>query len=389
MVTGNTPVKTLGLRKKDSPRRSEDLDESANDERKSQAYSESLYSRTTSGQTPGATNSSLSLLVDNEPTFNETSQDTTPGDVIIIDRTTYRPSLHSINSHRVTTSNGSTEWKSWMSSEVAKLERAKENKPSSTYVNYALPTMPKSFQGGHVRESAQIDDEDTEISQPGASVTKQPLGILQQNPNIQPLPLRPILKRQSQISLFENVSNGSTPSIPVPPPPPIPARSPLRATQSKASLRSNATIIAPKSTTDLSISGKNLLHKRNSTATLRSVKSVETPAKLVKKPNRRAATLNARSPGLAAAVEKQFGSISSGSRTPKYSANRCDENVNSGRSDDDLYGTEGAGLLGPSANGELSEKAAEAIGSQRMVEMFLSSRRRRIAGGSEDNGAFL
>ncbi|KAH6675051.1 hypothetical protein B0J14DRAFT_588810 [Halenospora varia] len=390
VVTGESPVKTLASPTKDSAQRKlEDVDESGNDEHKSQAYSESLYSRTTSGQTPGAANSSSSLLANNEPTFNETSQDATPGDVIIIDRTTYRPSMHS-NSHRVTTSHGSTEWKSWMSSEVAKLERAKENKPNGSYVNYALPTMPKSFPGGHVRESAQIDDEDTEISQRRTGSAKQPLGILQQNLNIQPLPLRPILKRQSQVSLFENGSNGCTPPVPVPPPPPIPARSPLRATQSKASLRSNATVIAPKSTTGSIMSERNLLHKRNSTATLRSIKSVETPAKLVKMPNRRAATLNSRSPGLAAAVDKQFGSISSGSRTSKHSANRYNENVNSGRNDDDdLYGVEGAGLMGPEANGELSERAAQAIGSQRMVEMFLNSRRRRIAGGSEDSGAFL
>lgn len=54
--------------------------------------------------------------------------------------------------------------------------------------------------------------------------------------------------------------------------------------------------------------------------------------------------------------------------------------------DDDIYDVEGTGLMGPD-RGELSEKDAQAMGSQRMVEMFLSSRRKRIAsGGSENDG---
>jgi hypothetical protein len=52
---------------------------------------------------------------------------------------------------------------------------------------------------------------------------------------------------------------------------------------------------------------------------------------------------------------------------------------------DDIYGTEGAGLMGPRMSA--SDLEAQALGSKRMVEMFLSSRRRRIAGGSEESGA--
>ncbi|KAF4626833.1 hypothetical protein G7Y89_g11323 [Cudoniella acicularis] len=405
VITGETPVPTSNSpTRTHASRKSEDIpndltdapNDSVEDDQKSQkAYSASLYSRTTSGQTPAATNSSLSLLADNEPNFNDTSQTSAPGDVIIIDRSTYRSSMPSGGGHRASGSAGSNEWKTWMSSEVAKLERGKENRQNSAYVNYAMPTMPKSFQAGHVRESAQIDDEDTEVSPLKVAVAKQPLGLVQQHPNIpHPPVLKPILKNRSQVSLFENggSTNGSTISIPIPPPPPIPVRSPLRTTQSRASLRSNNTIMAPSSAIKMSsMSGRNLLHKRHgSNSTLRSVKSMETPAKLVKKHGRRASTISTRSPGgIGAAVEKQFGSTSTGSRTAFYSVNRQNENFSTGMSDEeDLYGVDGAGLMGP-FNREMSETDAQALGSKRMVELFLSSRRRRIAGGSEDSGAFI
>jgi hypothetical protein len=56
---------------------------------------------------------------------------------------------------------------------------------------------------------------------------------------------------------------------------------------------------------------------------------------------------------------------------------------------DDEYHTEGAGLMGPmmcSGVGELTEREAQSMGSKKMVDMFLSSRRRRIASASDDDG---
>ncbi len=43
--------------------------------------------------------------------------------------------------------------------------------------------------------------------------------------------------------------------------------------------------------------------------------------------------------------------------------------------------------MGPRTSTE--ESRVQALGSQRMVEMFLNSRRRRIAGGSEENGGIF
>jgi hypothetical protein len=361
------------------------------------AYSDSIYSRTTSGQTPAAANSALSLTLNQQEILEVPVPRANTGDVVIIDRTTYRPAMPSGGSHRVTNSAGSVEWKKWMSAEVAKLERSKENAGTS-YVNYALPTMPRSFHAGHVRETAQINDDDVEIAQPKVFVPKQPLGLIrQQNPNITVPVLRPILKNKSTISLIENHegSNEGKPEVPIPPPPPIPVRSPLRPMPSKSSLRSVATAntyhttSAPNSAVKISsLSGRNLLHKRNaSQTTLRStksasIKSVETPAKLVKRIGR-PRNANTSSPGGALAVaDRQFGSTSTNSR---YRTPGMTNSENFREQKDDIYGTEGTGLMGPRMS--TSDLEAQALGSKKMVELFLSSRRRRIAGESGDSGA--
>jgi hypothetical protein len=54
------------------------------------------------------------------------------------------------------------------------------------------------------------------------------------------------------------------------------------------------------------------------------------------------------------------------------------------REDDDPYGIEGTGLLGPRTS--YSELDVQAMGSKQMVDLFLSSRRKRIVGGSEESG---
>lgn len=362
------------------------------DNESQKAYSESIYSRTTSGQNPAAA-SAVSLMSEVNSIPEMPFLPSGNGDAIILDRTTYRPAMPHGASHRVTDSGGSIEWKKWMSSEVAKLERVKENTNNASYVNYALPTMPRSFPG-HIRENAQIDDDDIEVAQRKASAVKQPLGVVQQNPNVQTSqPLKPILKNnRSTISLVENIEPTNTTRPPIPPPPPIPVRSPLRPMQSKSSLRSVATTAtartgsAPNSALKVSsMSGRNLLHKRNASATtLRSTKSVETPAKLVKKhgrPLHSSVNTPSSAGGLGAAVEKQFGPNATKARTQN-------ENERMIEDPDDIYGADGAGLMGPDM-GELSERDAQAMGSKRMVELFLNSRRKRIAGGSEDSGAFI
>ncbi|TVY53154.1 hypothetical protein LCER1_G006250 [Lachnellula cervina] len=353
------------------------------DNESQRAYSESVYSRTTGGQIPAAA-SAISLVSNDRSIPEMPFLPSGNGDAVILDRMTYRPAmLHGV-SRRATGSNGSVEWKNWMSSEVAKLEKVKDNTNKGSYINYALPTMPKSFHTGHVRENAQIHDDEVQVSQRKASAVMQPLGIVQQNAHFQnPPPLKPILKNRSAVSLVENIeSESGGPHIPPPPPPPIPVHSPIRPMPSRSSLRSIATTntnyadSAPNSALKVtSMSGRNLLHKRNvSSTTLRSTKSLETPAKLVKKYGR---PLN----NTPRSVGKQFDSTSTRSCTQN-------ENVRMAEDPDDFYGADGAGLMGPDT-GEMSEQDAQAMGSKRMVELFLNSRRKRIAGGSEENGAFI
>lgn len=403
-----------------------------NDQGSEIAYSESIYSRTTSGHQPVGPGSPMPLLTDNSNSPEIPPPITSTGDVVILDRTVYRPAKPTPDHRHETDSMGSSEWKKWMSSEVAKLERAKDVTTNPPHVNYALPTMPKSFHPGHVRESAQITDDDFEIAQAKAPQVKQPLGIAQQlHPNIQNSnALRPILKKRSTVSLVENMEQGNQSSSAIPvPPPPIPTRSPLRIMPSESSLRSAFNV--PNSAGKVTVSGKNMLHKRNnSQATLRSVKSaksatasiksLETPAKLVKRNRGYLSNTNTPlpSPGslLEAAINEQFGSTNSKSRTPRDShlissreALKLEkikrEETERIKEEADIYGINGAGLLGPIMgvsrrsnviNGKpesvaggkrvsATEEDAQAMGSKMMVDLFLSSRRRRIAGGSEDS----
>ncbi|CZR63762.1 uncharacterized protein PAC_13659 [Phialocephala subalpina] len=213
----------------------------------SSAYSESIYSRTTGGGTnPNyhPADSAISLALFNADVPELPARPLTPGDAVIVETAVYQPTRPGDVDHHVPSSAGSQEWKQWMSSEVARFERVKENNKTPTYVNYALPTMPKSFHTrGHVREAAQIhDDEEPDVGIQQPIVVKQPLSLIApKNTNIQAEPLKSILKKPSVVS-FADIEN-----IPIAPPlpPPIPPKSPLRNLIRKASLRSVASAPTP------------------------------------------------------------------------------------------------------------------------------------------------
>ena len=393
------------------------------------------------------------------------------GTSVIQENSLYRPEVPAPGGHRGSTSAGSMEWKKWMSSEVSKTEKVKENpSPSTSYVNCALTATPSSFRSRHVRELAQIvpseedeilrtiEDADEMMREAAerklgaqhklaierkhnaersggtkSKTNKLPLGTVQQNivhlaPQNIPV-LKPILKNRSVVSLIENIDPSATGSgvpILIPPPPPIPNRSPLRVVPpmpSKTSPRSIHTAStsgrgkSPNSTGKVpSFSGRNMLHKRNTSATtLRSVKSArsskaETPAKLVKKPSKVACTPSNDDAELrGSSVSLRSRSISR-PRTPggDWSGTREVEICRTGdgdiyakkemeirrAEDEDTYGVEGAGLMGPEGGQYMSGStpgvgggrvvSAEQIGSKAMVDIFLSGRRRRIASGSED-----
>lgn len=93
------------------------------------------------------------------------------------------------------------------------------------------------------------------------------------------------------------------------------------------------------------------------------------------------------SPGIAAAVDKQFGTLDN-LATPKQNVAATmateSENVSPRVGADTVsYGDEGSGILSPEMR--LGPRGS---GTKRMVDLFLNSRRRRIA-SSEESSVFL
>ncbi|KAM0158264.1 hypothetical protein ACHAPG_004145 [Botrytis cinerea] len=410
-------------------------------------YSESVYSRSIGRNLSEAMSSDTSVPLPNVRMPSLPVDGSTPnGGAVIINSTTYRPTHPR---QRGDNSGGSIEWQTWMSSEVAKLERPSENdRVSVSNIEQSVsptPTMSNSFHIVHRREKAQMADDDTDIAQKKLPAGKQPLGLIQQNLNAQVL-LKPILKNRSTTSLPEDDFIDNPKPFNIPSAPPLPLRSILRPAQSKTSLKStsnsqhaptpnpvtqtqnpntsarnvlrkrlSSTTLRSAPTTPnhgvekQSPSTRNVLHKRNvseatmkSGKSIRSVKSFDTsgsqsrsfttsPAKLVKRSGRPVYNFTPQSSpgtGIGAAVERQFGSANakpnantSGGlygtgRSRVRAGGRENERVGGGGTDD-VYGVEGSGV--GDSNGLGLGLDQQQVGSKQMVDMFLSSRRKRIA----------
>ncbi|KAK1779996.1 hypothetical protein QBC45DRAFT_324823 [Copromyces sp. CBS 386.78] len=172
---------------------------------------------------------------------------------------TYQPA-----NHRIESSASSVDWKTWLSANVGK----NESTPSTPVeVEYAIPTMPNSFPNRHVRESTQINEDledDHDVYDPPTHQPSLPISPLATiEPNVVKLsPEQRSIKRTtpplSGRAMLENDSPGA---------PPIPAKSVLRCTPSP-----------------LKRSGRNRGHYMSPSIT--------------------------SSPGLSAAVQRQFGPVS-------------------------------------------------------------------------------
>lgn len=130
---------------------------------------ESVYSRGSSGDTPRAGKSSLSL-----PTSAGSAEAGTA--VVITTRAgRYEQSLSPLARRSISSFRSSENWQQWMASQVAPLEACgDENRRVSD---------TKSFnENGHKRERAQIDGDDVRIGNVKAYIQspKQPLGIIQE-----------------------------------------------------------------------------------------------------------------------------------------------------------------------------------------------------------------
>lgn len=341
------------------------------------AYTESIYSRTTSGRTP--------------PEMSEpphASKDSTPRKLrsaVLVERTTYCPLAPP---RRVNASTGSADWKAWMSAQVSKLERAKENVDAATsavhLVPQVVPTMPKIF-GGHVRETAQISGDDTALVVPKATMMpNQPLGVSHENANVSP---KPILKSKLSSSCLLAPNVTPTPSQRV-------MHSSLSQAPSRSSMKSVNTVLKERvvSTSAANVMGaptgnasssqgegansRQRMQRKQSSATLRSA---QTPNKLPKNNGRHVsndtAQLSSAGTGFVQMVaEKKFASV--GGRVAGM------ENWTPAK----VYGL--ARDEGVMVGGRGAELNGQVMGSRRMVDLFLSSRRKRVA-GSEDSNVFL
>jgi hypothetical protein len=134
---------------------------------------------------------------------------------------------------------------------------------------------------------------------------------------------------------------------------------------------------------------KSLSHTRSMNAlSTRMQNGASATTILVKKqPRPQSCATPVRSPGIGAAVDRQFGKLGGSmdcTRRLRMATPIKSENVSpSAAVEDDPYGISGSGVLGPGI-----DLKAPAMGSERMVDLFLSSRRQRIL-GSEDGDAFL
>ncbi|KAK3330478.1 hypothetical protein B0H66DRAFT_572526 [Apodospora peruviana] len=174
-------------------------------------YTESIYSTDECG--PSQTQDNL----DAGARLHEITKKSNPNEA---DHTplTYRPARY-----RVDSSGSSIDWMTWLSANVAKLESSPFPSKLSE-VEYALPTMPRRFLRGHVRESAQIydeDEEDVEAFEPPThkpTLPTSPLSVVE--PNVVKLsPTQRSVKRTTPPSagrtLLENYSPLDVPPIPV------------------------------------------------------------------------------------------------------------------------------------------------------------------------------
>lgn len=132
------------------------------------AYSESNYSE-------GTQIHNLELKKE-FPVAGHSDPTDAPGDVsVLTDAPTYRPKRQ-----RYMSTTSSIDWKTSLSADVEKMEKSPFSPTKVTghasEVEYALPTMPKSFGRGHVREAAQVGsyDEDEYNSNPAVRMPTNP-----------------------------------------------------------------------------------------------------------------------------------------------------------------------------------------------------------------------
>lgn len=290
---------------------------------------------------------------------------------------------------RTASSASSVEWKTWLSANVSKLEQ-----PSLSSENLGMQEGGLEFprllrSSGHLRESAQIsNEEEIDISLPRDSQpTSSPTSPLVSSSDQASSHLPP----DADMSLTS--LRGKERRRPVPPP--IPTKSVMRPDLTRIDSKPCKGVWG-KSSEDARKTSSNpdrlrrLTHARPLNALRTQNQNITTVSTRASKPHG-GPRVHAPAPatiGTVVAVDGQFNKTGGGPidanhhlglRTPVKGENISPHAID----DDDPYGIQGSGVLGPG-----SGLSTHSVGSRRMVDLFLDSRRKRIA-GTEDSDVFL
>lgn len=292
---------------------------------------------------------------------------------------TYRPT-----GERIVSTASSVDWKTSLSYDVEKTERPPPSPTRVTgcpsEVEYVVPTMPRAFGHGHVREAAQIGpyDEDEEDSAPAVRQPTNPttpLGCIE--PNVIKLTpqQRSVMQTTPPYRIAASYEEGRMPMA-LPKDAMRPRASPLESNGSCGEAMPGQDCVAIRQ-------AKSLAHMQayckiraeetgsprpHGTPTVRLMR--KTAAKL--EPNSGSAT---STPGFSSAFERHFGSLTLPRRLGDHAAkeNRSPHVVEAGG--------------GNSARGESPTTKAQVRGSKTMIDLFLNTRRRQ--GASSDGPAFV
>ncbi|CAJ2504010.1 Uu.00g114040.m01.CDS01 [Anthostomella pinea] len=343
-------------------------------------YAESIYSSTTEDQTNGIDNG-LSA-----PKYSPPRPPSVHGDAtIFVDPPVYRSQPVPFK-RRMTSTASSVEWKSWLSANVSKLKESPVV-PETSRLDY---TLPVALFSGHVREKAQMNDEEEDQHPPEVYEPSRP-GTVHASTVPDAETLSPVIQEALR---DDSQAPGSKKQNEASEPPPPPPKSILRTAPSVASMGSARTVSKPltENTNKEKVGAmdqKFLAHMSSLNALSGNQSRGGTPGtvKLVKRqPRPKGSNTSLSSPGLANAVERQFGKLEGSIRSKQNNthAHPNSENVSPHvGGDDDPYGINGAVVLGPDETED-----GQGVGSKRMVDFFLSSRRKRMA-SSDEGEVFL
>ncbi|KAI0188448.1 hypothetical protein EV127DRAFT_497778 [Xylaria flabelliformis] len=324
-------------------------------------YTESIYSTNTEdGQTR---RESFLSVIEDFPRPKSTHGDAT----IFVDQPAYDKRSSSLPpKQRVTSSSSSVEWKMWLSSNVSKLEETTKQVDSNDF-QCGLRSARSS---GHVRENAQINDEEEDDS-----------------PDQPKTPSRIRVDKNHFLDLNHDDDDDDDDEEGDDQPTPFDAGATGHSRLPSVNPSPTCVSATSRASTEVFNTSRekelprvpSLGFKDNRTNRLASI-----PTKLAKHlPKRKTSMEPLTSRGIPGMGDTQPTKLNSSTHFPRkvYSmASIKPENVSpTAASDDDPYGIEGSGILGPDQ---------QSVGSKRMVDIFLSSRRRRMT-SEDESSVFL